>query len=89
MRRRRRALGWDNRRHERRRPANPEPHAARRLASAPARRRRPARGAALGLKAQDFLDRNDAYRYFEALNDLVVTGTTYTNVNDFRALLVL
>jgi hydroxypyruvate reductase len=48
-----------------------------------------ARAAALGLKAQDFLDRNDAYRYFDALGDLVVTGTTYTNVNDFRALLVL
>jgi hydroxypyruvate reductase len=47
------------------------------------------RAAALGLKAQDFLDRNDAYRYFDALGDLVVTGTTYTNVNDFRALLVL
>jgi hydroxypyruvate reductase len=48
-----------------------------------------ARGQALGLKAQEFLDRNDAYRYFDALGDLVVTGTTYTNVNDFRALLVL
>ena len=48
-----------------------------------------ARGAALGLKAQEVLDRNDAYRWFEALGDLVMTGSTYTNVNDFRALLVL
>ena len=48
-----------------------------------------ARGAALGLKAEDFLDRNDAYSYFSALDDLVVTGPTFTNVNDFRALLVL
>ena len=46
-------------------------------------------GAALGLKAQEVLDRNDAYRWFAALGDLVMTGSTYTNVNDFRALLVL
>ncbi len=47
-----------------------------------------ARGAALGLKAQDFLDRNDCCSYFEALDDLVVPGPTYTNVNDFRALYI-
>jgi len=47
-----------------------------------------ARAAALGLKAQDFLDRNDAYGFFEALGDLVVTGPTFTNVNDFRAVLI-
>jgi hydroxypyruvate reductase len=47
-----------------------------------------ARAAALNLKAQDFLDRNDAYRFFSALGDLVVPGPTFTNVNDFRALLV-
>ncbi|MCI1190963.1 hypothetical protein MOJ79_11460, partial [Calidifontimicrobium sp. SYSU G02091] len=33
-------------------------------------------------------DRHDAYSFFAALDDLVVTGPTYTNVNDFRALLV-
>lgn len=48
-----------------------------------------ARAAALGLKAQDHLDRHDAYSYFAALGDLVVSGPTFTNVNDFRALLVL
>ena len=48
-----------------------------------------ARAAALGLKAQDFLDRNDAYNFYAALDDLVVPGPTFTNVNDFRALLVL
>jgi len=48
-----------------------------------------ARAAALGLKASDHLDRNDAYSYFAALGDLVVPGPTFTNVNDFRALLVL
>jgi len=45
-----------------------------------------ARAAALGLKPADFLDRHDAYRFFAALGDLVVTGPTFTNVNDFRAL---
>ncbi len=48
-----------------------------------------ARAAALGLRAEDFLAAHDAWRYFNALGDLVVTGPTYTNVNDFRALLVL
>jgi hydroxypyruvate reductase len=48
-----------------------------------------ARAAAVGLKAAEFLDRNDAYSFFAALGDLVVPGPTFTNVNDFRALLVL
>jgi hydroxypyruvate reductase len=48
-----------------------------------------ARAAALGLKGQAHLDRNDAYGYFQPLGDLLVTGPTHTNVNDFRALLVL
>ena len=47
------------------------------------------RGLAAGMKLDRYLDRNDAYGYFEALGDLVVTGPTYTNVNDFRALLIL
>ena len=48
-----------------------------------------ARAQALGLKVEQHLDRNDAYGYFSALSDLVVTGPTHTNVNDFRAILVL
>ncbi len=48
-----------------------------------------ARAAAQGLKVTDHLARNDAYGYFEPLGDLVVTGPTHTNVNDFRAVLVL
>jgi hydroxypyruvate reductase len=48
-----------------------------------------ARAAALGLKLSDHLARNDAVGFFEPLGDLVVTGPTHTNVNDFRALLVL
>ncbi|MFM2112398.1 MAG: hypothetical protein RLZZ271_1058, partial [Pseudomonadota bacterium] len=47
------------------------------------------RAAALGLKLQDHLDRNDAYGFFEPLGDAVLTGPTHTNVNDFRAMLVL
>ena len=48
-----------------------------------------ARGAAQGLKAAEFLERHDAYGFFASLGDLVVTGPTFTNVNDFRAVLVL
>jgi glycerate 2-kinase len=48
-----------------------------------------ARAAAAGLKAQEFLDRNDAYNFFAPLGDLVVPGPTFTNVNDFRAVLVV
>jgi len=48
-----------------------------------------ARALARGMKIDRFLDRNDAYGYFEPLGDLVVTGPTHTNVNDFRALLIL
>ena len=47
------------------------------------------RALAAGMKLDSYLDRNDAYGYFEALGDLVVSGPTYTNVNDFRAVLVL
>ena len=48
-----------------------------------------ARAESQGMKIHDFLDRNDAYGYFEPLGDLVITGPTFTNVNDFRAILVL
>ena len=46
-------------------------------------------GMQTGLKIDNFLDRNDAYGYFEKVGGLVVTGPTHTNVNDFRALLIL
>lgn len=48
-----------------------------------------ARAAALGLDARACLDTNDSYTLFAALGDLVVTGPTRTNVNDFRALLIV
>lgn len=47
------------------------------------------RAASLGMKAGEYLDRHDSHSFFSALGDLVMTGPTYTNVNDFRALLVL
>ena len=42
----------------------------------------------LGLNPKKYLERNDAYTFFFKLGDLVETGPTYTNVNDFRAILV-
>lgn len=48
-----------------------------------------ARGAMAGVGLDDHIARHDAYGYFSALGDLVVTGPTHTNVNDFRAVLVL
>jgi glycerate 2-kinase len=47
------------------------------------------RAQALGMKIDQYLDRNDAYGFFRLLDDLVITGPTHTNVNDFRAILVL
>lgn len=41
-----------------------------------------ARGKALGMDAREYLDGNDAYPFFSALGDLVVTGPTGTNVTD-------
>ncbi|MGH8751493.1 MAG: glycerate kinase type-2 family protein [Burkholderiales bacterium] len=43
----------------------------------------------LNLKAERFLTNNDSYNFFQPLNDLVMTGATLTNVNDFRVILVL
>jgi glycerate 2-kinase len=43
---------------------------------------------AAGKNPRDLLDANDAYHAFALAGDLVVTGPTLTNVNDFRAILV-
>ncbi len=48
-----------------------------------------ARAAALDIDLRARLADNDGYGAFRALGDLVVTGPTRTNVNDFRAILVL
>ncbi len=47
-----------------------------------------ARAAQAGLSAAEHLARNDSYGFFAGLDDLLVTGPTRTNVNDFRAILV-
>ena len=48
----------------------------------------PARAVAAGIDLRARLVENDAYNVFAALGDLVVTGPTRTNVNDFRAILI-
>jgi hydroxypyruvate reductase len=42
-----------------------------------------------GLNPRAALDANDGHGFFQALGDSVVTGPTLTNVNDFRATLIL
>jgi glycerate 2-kinase len=46
------------------------------------------RAAFAGLNPQALLDDNDAYAFLAGVGDLIVTGPTRTNVNDFRALLI-
>ena len=48
-----------------------------------------ARARHAGLKLDAYLDRNDSYGFFLPLGDLLISGPTHTNVNDFRAILVL
>ena len=42
-----------------------------------------------GIEPRKLLASNDSYGAFAVLKDLIVTGPTYTNVNDFRAVLIL
>jgi hydroxypyruvate reductase len=46
------------------------------------------RAAAAGVHARRHAAGNDAYGYFAPLDQLVVTGPTRTNVNDYRVILV-
>jgi hydroxypyruvate reductase len=48
-----------------------------------------ARARAAGINPRKMLDTHDAYGFFDAIGDLVVTGPTRTNVNDYRAIVVL
>jgi hydroxypyruvate reductase len=48
-----------------------------------------ARAAQQNLRASAMLENNDGYGFFSALGDLVISGPTRTNVNDFRAILIL
>jgi glycerate 2-kinase len=45
--------------------------------------------AVLQQRPRVMLENNDGYGFFSALGDLVVSGPTRTNVNDFRAILIL
>lgn len=47
-----------------------------------------ARAAAAGLNAKAMLADNDPWTFFNGIGDLLVTGPTLTNVNDFRAVLI-
>ncbi len=47
-----------------------------------------ARARAKNLNARAMLENNDGYGFFSALGDLITTGPTRTNVNDFRAVLI-
>ncbi len=47
-----------------------------------------ARAVALGINAKKLLAGNDAWSFFSGIDDLVVTGPTLTNVNDYRAILI-
>lgn len=48
-----------------------------------------ARAKAIGLVPADYLRRNDSYHFFEALDDLIKTGPTLTNVNDLTFLFIM
>jgi hydroxypyruvate reductase len=41
-----------------------------------------------GRNAKAMLAKHDSYGFFKALGDLIVTGPTRTNVNDYRAILI-
>lgn len=47
-----------------------------------------ARSADAGFHAKAYLAKNDAYSYFQGIGELVMTGPTLTNVNDFRAIVI-
>jgi len=47
-----------------------------------------ARAQAKGLDTEAMLAVNDSYKYFQTLGDLLMTGPTFTNVNDLRVILI-
>ena len=46
------------------------------------------RARAAGLHPESFLERNDTYRFFATLGDLIHTGPTGTNVGDLQTILL-
>ena len=63
-------------------------HVNRRLAGAIVDVTTADRAAALGLDPRRFLDNNDSYHFFGALDDLLRTGPTGTNVGDVQVALI-
>jgi len=47
-----------------------------------------ARAQAQGLSIKEHLERNDSYGFFSRLGDLLVTGPTQNNLNDYRAIVL-
>ena len=47
-----------------------------------------AKATVLRLDIAEMKDNNDSYNFFAAIDDLVFTGPTLTNVNDFRAIYI-
>jgi hydroxypyruvate reductase len=47
------------------------------------------RAESLGIDAANYLSRNDAYYFFEKMDDLIKTGPSGTNVNDLTFLIAL
>ena len=41
-----------------------------------------------GVSPKKFLANNDSYKFFKKLDDLIITGPTHTNVNDYRAIII-
>jgi glycerate 2-kinase len=46
------------------------------------------RGKSMGLSATEFLKNHDSYNYFKPLGDLIITGSTFTNVMDIQVILI-
>lgn len=46
------------------------------------------RGKELHMEAERYLDDNNSYHFFKALNDLIITGPTGTNVNDISVTMI-
>jgi hydroxypyruvate reductase len=46
------------------------------------------RASTLNISGKDLLERHDSYGFFSALGNLIVTGPTRTNVNDYRAIVI-
>ena len=47
------------------------------------------RATTAGLDPNEYLRNNNCYVFFDTIGDLIITGPTYTNVSDFRAILIL